>query len=38
MEQQEIILVLNQEEPLILGIVAFLSIMIMVFNLIVDIS
>ena len=30
--------VLNRDEPLILGIVAFLSIMIMVFNLIVDIS
>lgn len=28
----------NRDEPLILGIVAFLSIMIMVFNLIVDIS
>jgi oligopeptide transport system permease protein len=30
--------VLNRDEPLTLGIVAFLSIMIMVFNLIVDIS
>jgi oligopeptide transport system permease protein len=30
--------VLNRDEPLILGIVAFLSIMIMIFNLIVDIS
>ena len=30
--------VLNRDEPLVLGIVAFLSIMIMVFNLIVDIS
>jgi oligopeptide transport system permease protein len=30
--------VLNRDEPLILGIVAFLSIMIMVFNLIVDVS
>jgi oligopeptide transport system permease protein len=30
--------VLNRDEPLILGIVAFLSIMIMVFNLLVDIS
>lgn len=30
--------VLNRDEPLILGIVAFLSIMIMVFNLAVDIS
>jgi len=30
--------VLNRDEPLILGIVAFLSILIMVFNLIVDIS
>lgn len=29
---------LNRDEPLVLGIVAFLSIMIMVFNLIVDIS
>jgi oligopeptide transport system permease protein len=29
---------LNRDEPLILGIVAFLSILIMVFNLIVDIS
>ena len=38
MGQQEIIAVLNQEELLILGIVAFLSILIMVFNLIVDIS
>jgi oligopeptide transport system permease protein len=28
----------NRDEPLILGIVAFLSIMIMIFNLIVDIS
>lgn len=30
--------VLSRDEPLILGIVAFLSIMIMVFNLLVDIS
>jgi oligopeptide transport system permease protein len=30
--------VLNRDEPLVLGIVAFLSIMIMIFNLIVDIS
>jgi oligopeptide transport system permease protein len=30
--------VLNRDEPLILGIVAFLSILIMLFNLIVDIS
>lgn len=30
--------VLNRDEPLILGIVAFLSVLIMVFNLIVDIS
>jgi oligopeptide transport system permease protein len=30
--------VLNRDEPLILGIVAFISIMIMVFNLLVDIS
>lgn len=30
--------VLNRDEPLILGIVAFLSILIMVFNLIVDIA
>jgi oligopeptide transport system permease protein len=30
--------VLNRDEPLILGIVAFISILIMVFNLIVDIS
>jgi oligopeptide transport system permease protein len=30
--------VLNRDEPLILGVVAFLSIMIMLFNLIVDIS
>jgi oligopeptide transport system permease protein len=30
--------VLNRDEPLVLGIVAFLSIMIMVFNLAVDIS
>lgn len=30
--------VLNRDEPLTLGIVAFLSIMIMVFNLIVDVS
>jgi oligopeptide transport system permease protein len=30
--------VLNRDEPLILGIVAFLSILIMVFNLLVDIS
>lgn len=30
--------VFNRDEPLILGIVAFLSILIMVFNLIVDIS
>ena len=30
--------VLNRDEPLILGVVAFLSILIMVFNLIVDIS
>lgn len=29
---------LNRDEPLVLGIVAFLSIMVMVFNLIVDIS
>ena len=29
---------LNRDEPLILGIVAFLSIMIMIFNLLVDIS
>lgn len=30
--------VLNRDEPLILGIVAFLSILIMIFNLIVDIA
>jgi oligopeptide transport system permease protein len=30
--------VLNRDEPLVLGIVAFLSILIMLFNLIVDIS
>jgi oligopeptide transport system permease protein len=30
--------VLNRDEPLILGIVAFLSILIMIFNLVVDIS
>jgi oligopeptide transport system permease protein len=30
--------VLNRDEPLILGIVAFLSILIMVFNLVVDVS
>jgi oligopeptide transport system permease protein len=30
--------VLNRDEPLILGIVAFLSILIMLFNLLVDIS
>jgi oligopeptide transport system permease protein len=30
--------VLNRDEPLILGIVAFLSILIMIFNLMVDIS
>jgi oligopeptide transport system permease protein len=30
--------VLNRDEPLTLGIVAFLSILIMVFNLIVDVS
>jgi oligopeptide transport system permease protein len=30
--------VLNRDEPLVLGIVAFLSILIMVFNLLVDIS
>ena len=30
--------VLNRDEPLILGVVAFLSIIIMVFNLLVDIS
>ncbi|MCA1589219.1 MAG: ABC transporter permease [Acidobacteria bacterium] len=30
--------VLNRDEPLILGIVAFISILIMLFNLIVDIS
>jgi oligopeptide transport system permease protein len=30
--------VLNRDEPLVLGVVAFLSILIMVFNLIVDIS
>ena len=30
--------VFNRDEPLILGVVAFLSILIMVFNLIVDIS
>lgn len=30
--------VLNRDEPLILGIVAFLSILIMIFNLIVDVS
>ena len=30
--------ILSRDEPLTLGIVAFLSIMIMVFNLIVDIS
>jgi len=30
--------VLNRDEPLTLGIVAFLSILIMIFNLIVDIS
>lgn len=30
--------VLNRDEPLILGIVAFLSILVMIFNLIVDIS
>ena len=29
---------LNRDEPLVLGIVAFLSILIMIFNLIVDIS
>lgn len=29
---------LNRDEPLVLGIVAFLSIMVMIFNLIVDIS
>jgi oligopeptide transport system permease protein len=29
---------LNRDEPLILGVVAFLSIMIMIFNLLVDIS
>ncbi len=30
--------VLNRDEPLILGIVAFISILIMIFNLVVDIS
>lgn len=30
--------VLNRDEPLILGIVAFLSVLIMIFNLLVDIS
>ena len=30
--------VLNRDEPLILGVVAFLSILVMVFNLLVDIS
>ena len=30
--------VLNRDEPLVLGIVAFLSILIMVFNLVVDVS
>jgi oligopeptide transport system permease protein len=30
--------IFNRDEPLILGIVAFLSILIMLFNLIVDIS
>ena len=30
--------VLNRDEPLILGIVAFLSILVMIFNLLVDIS
>jgi oligopeptide transport system permease protein len=30
--------VLNRDEPLILGIVAFLSILIMIFNLLVDVS
>ncbi|MBP7415810.1 MAG: ABC transporter permease, partial [Pyrinomonadaceae bacterium] len=30
--------VLNRDEPLILGVVAFLSILIMIFNLIVDIA
>ena len=30
--------VLNRDEPLVLGIVAFLSILVMVFNLIVDVS
>jgi oligopeptide transport system permease protein len=30
--------VFNRDEPLILGVVAFLSILIMIFNLIVDIS
>jgi len=30
--------VLNRDEPLVLGIVAFLSILVMVFNLLVDIS
>lgn len=30
--------VLNRDEPLVLGIVAFLSILIMIFNLVVDIS
>jgi oligopeptide transport system permease protein len=30
--------VLNRDEPLILGIVAFLSILIMIFNLVVDVS
>jgi ABC-type dipeptide/oligopeptide/nickel transport system permease component len=30
--------VLNRDEPLILGVVAFVSIIIMVFNLLVDIS
>jgi len=30
--------VLNRDEPLILGVVAFLSILIMIFNLVVDIS
>jgi ABC-type dipeptide/oligopeptide/nickel transport system permease component len=30
--------VFNRDEPLTLGIVAFLSILVMVFNLIVDIS
>ena len=30
--------IFNRDEPLILGIVAFLSILIMIFNLLVDIS